>query len=95
MKFWLTNKTYSIDEIATRFHHRLVQIHVFANGNGRHARLMTDLLLERNGQERFTWGEKTNASPLETETERRKEYIKALQAADKNDYELLLLFVRS
>ena len=45
------------DEIAARFHHRLVSIHPFANGNGRHARMMADLLLVHGlGRERFTWG---------------------------------------
>ncbi len=54
VKFQLTNDTYGIDEICARFHHRLVWIHPFTNGNGRHARLMTDLFLYNRGQPLFT-----------------------------------------
>lgn len=79
------------DEIAARFHHRLVSIHPFANGNGRHARLMTDLLLVRSGQERFTWG----AGSLVAEGEVRQRYIDALRSADVRDYTALFAFVRS
>lgn len=52
--YWLENETYPLDEIAARLHHGLVAIHPFPNGNGRHARLMTDLLLIDSGAERFT-----------------------------------------
>ena len=55
-KAWIEHKSYARDEIAVRFHHRLVQIHPFANGNGRHARLMADLLVIELGAERFSWG---------------------------------------
>ena len=55
-KAWLEYKTYPPEEIAVRFHHRLVQIHPFPNGNGRHSRLMADLLVMGLGSERFTWG---------------------------------------
>lgn len=54
--FWIENATYESDEIATRFHHRLVQVHCYPNGNGRHARLAADLLLETLGRPRFSWG---------------------------------------
>ena len=54
-KAWIEYKTYPPDEIAVRFHHRLVQIHPFPKGNGRHARLMADLLVMRLGGERFSW----------------------------------------
>lgn len=94
-KCWIDHQTYPVDEIAVRFHHRLVKIHIFPNGNGRHARLMTDLLLELRGQERFSWGEKTTRAPLEAESERRRDYINALQAADKNNYGPLIIFARS
>jgi Fic-DOC domain mobile mystery protein B len=87
----LEHKSYTIDEIAARFHHRLVSIHPFANGNGRHARLMTDLLLVQNGAQRFTWGK----DDLVAEGTVRKRYIQALQAADRRDYGPLLKFVRS
>jgi len=46
-KFWIENKTYSKDEIAIRFKHRLVKIHCFPNGNGRHSRLMADVIISK------------------------------------------------
>ena len=82
-------KQWDLDEIATRFHHRLVSIHPFPNGNGRFSRTMTDLFLVTNGQERFTWG----AGDLVAEGETRAKYIAALRAADKWDYSLLLEFL--
>jgi Fic-DOC domain mobile mystery protein B len=89
---WIANRTETEDEIATRFHHRLVQIHPFPNGNGRHARLMSDLLLENVlGRPKFTWGGNNLTDPEEA----RKRYIAALKAADKHDYQPLLSFVRS
>jgi Fic-DOC domain mobile mystery protein B len=94
-QYWNNHKTFGVDEIATRFHHRLVQIHAFPNGNGRHARLMTDLLLESTGHEPFSWGSKTDLAPLETIGDRRQKYIRALQSADKNQYDPLISFVRS
>jgi Fic-DOC domain mobile mystery protein B len=89
--FQITNKSYSIDEIAYRLHHRLVAIHPFPNGNGRHARLFADLFLTKAGQPRFTWGRNN----LAIESLTRKNYIHALRAADKHDYTLLAKFVRS
>ena len=90
--FWIDNETYSADEFATRFHHRLVFIHLFPNGNGRHARVMTDVLLEKVlSQEPFTWG----SGNLIEEGDVRVNYIQALRAADGQDYEPLLKFVRS
>lgn len=80
-----------LDEIAYRFHHRLVKIHPFPNGNGRHARLITDLLLTQAGQHRFTWGKQK----LEAEGPTRKQYIQALKDADKHNYAALASFVRS
>lgn len=87
----VAHKSMPLDEIAAVFHHRLVSIHPFANGNGRHARLMTDLLLMRNGAPRFTWG----ADNLNADSEIRQRYIAALRAADARDYKLLFAFVRS
>lgn len=89
--FWIENGTYALDEIAARFHHRLVWIHPFANGNGRHARLATDLLLIANGGERFTWGSVNLVDPTAT----RRAYVDALRAADQHEMDLLLGFVRS
>ena len=79
------------DEIATRFHHRLVWIHPFPNGNGRHARLATDLLLVTLGRPRFSWGRVNLVDAGET----RRAYIAALRAADGHDIAPLLDFVRS
>ncbi len=94
-KFWIENKTFSRDEMVVRFHHRLVQIHVFSNGNGRHARLMTDLLLQRLGENKFTWGKLGAHTPLEAEGKTRSAYIAALKKADKDEFEDLIKFVRS
>ncbi|XVJ51414.1 MAG: mobile mystery protein B [Vampirovibrio sp.] len=91
VQFWIEQGTYPPDEIATRFHHRLVWIHPFPNGNGRHARLATDLLLRQLGQARFTWGSVTLTSMNDTRTT----YVQALQKADKGDISALLAFVRS
>lgn len=91
-KVWIEFGSYPPDEIAARFHHRLVSIHPFANGNGRHARLMADLLLVHLlGLPRFTWGSKS----LTQAGDCRQHYITALRAADHHDYRPLLDFVRS
>jgi len=87
----IQHKSFSNDEIAVRFHHRLVSIHCFPNGNGRHARLVCDKLLEILKVEKFSWGARTSNDLNET----RKRYIQTLQAADKGDYRPLLDFVRS
>jgi Fic-DOC domain mobile mystery protein B len=89
--YWIENGTYEPDEIAARFHHRLVLIHPFPNGNGRHARLAADLLLVAMGQQRFTWGKKRLADIGEA----RDRYIQALRSADKHNLGPLLAFVRS
>lgn len=90
--FRIAHETYGPDEIAARFHHRLVAIHPFANGNGRHARLITDLLLERTlAATRFSWG----GEEIIEANDCRQQYIRALQAADRGDYAPLLAFVRS
>ena len=90
-RFWTVNSTYESEEIATRFHHGLVAVHCYPNGNGRHARLAADLLLISMGLERFSWGGKNLVDVGET----RKRYIAALQAADRHDIGPLLEFVRS
>ena len=89
---WIKHGTYPPDEIAARFHHRLTAIHPFPNGNGRHARLMTDILLVHLlGQPRFTWG----SGNLVNAGDCRKQYIDALKSADRHDYSQLLAFVRT
>src|SRR5437016_9122372 len=90
-KTWIEYNTYKPDEIAVRFHHRLVQIHPFPNGNGRHARLMADLLVMSLGGERFSWG----SANLQDAGDLRKRYIEALRAADNHEYGPLLRFARS
>ena len=79
------------DEIAVDFHHRMVSIHVFPNGNGRHARLSADLLAERLGRESFSWGQADLVHPSQT----RAAYIAALKAADGFDLKPLVAFARS
>ena len=92
VKYWIQNKTFTDDEIAARFHHRLVFIHLFPNGNGRHARLIADILLENIlAKPPLTWGSQN----LATFGLDRKKYIDSLVAADRGDYGLLLNFVRS
>lgn len=92
VKAWIEFDAYGPDEIAARFHHRLVSIHPFVNGNGRHARLMADLLLVHIlKRPRFTWGSEN----LVQAGDCRQRYIAALQAADGRDYGPLLEFVRS
>jgi Fic-DOC domain mobile mystery protein B len=90
-RYWVEHNTYPHDELAVRLHHRLVAIHPFTNGNGRHARLMADLLVERLGGVAFSWGSGT----LHDTGELRKAYITALQAADNHDIAALLQFARS
>ncbi len=94
-QYWIDNNTFPIDEIAARFHHRLVQVHIFANGNGRHARLMADILLEKNGAQRFSWGSLSSHSSFEVEGIKRSEYILALKKADQGSYFELIKFARS
>lgn len=91
VKYWVENETYPADEISIRFHHRLVSIHPFPNGNGRHARFAADLLATQLGRPRFSWGSENLTEPAES----RSQYVKALQAADDNRIEDLLAFARS
>ena len=91
IKFWIENMTYPEQEIAIRFHHRLVQIHPFPNGNGRISRLMADLLMRKFGKQNFNWG----SGNLTEISELRKKYILALQEADRGNYTKLLEFVDS
>ncbi len=90
--FWKKNDTYGSEELAIRFKHRLVSIHCFANGNGRHSRLIADLIMEKLYDSHFfTWG----SSNLVKATEARANYIRAVRKADKNEMELLLDFAKS
>ena len=93
-QFWIANKTFTLDEIAVRFHHRLVaQVHAFPNGNERHARMLADVIVQKNGGARFTWGRANLVEVGPT----RNAYLSALRALDDNDnnIQLLLTFARS
>ena len=91
IRYQIEHRVASADEIAIAFHHRLVVIHPFPNGNGCHARLEADVLVEQLGGFAFPWG--GTASFMET-TELRAAYIDALRCADRGDLELLLAFAR-
>ena len=92
-RYWVEARPMPTDEIGAVFHYRLELIHPFPNGNGRHGRLMTDLLMSRVlGVERFSWG----GEKLSVDSDVRKRYIDALRAVDQsNDYRPLIEFVRS
>lgn len=87
-RYWQKEKTFDVGEMAVRFHHRLVKIHLFPNGNGRHARLIADIIARQGGVPEFTWGGRNlvNAGEL------RAEYIAALKRADDGDYRDLICF---
>ncbi len=91
-KFWLENNSYTSTELAIIFHHRLVKIHLFANGNGRHSRLMADAIIAKYDGQKLSWG---SNSDLTKPDEIRNRYIAALREADKRNYEPLLDFARS
>jgi len=91
-RLWFREEVFSPDEAAIRLHHRLVQIHPFPNGNGRHARLWCDLLLNQIGRPAFAWG----GVKLDTAGAQRKAYIRALRSADDGDIQPLLdLFLQN
>ena len=90
-RYWREGSVYPHEELAVRFHHRLVSIHPFPNGNGRHARLMGDLIAQQSGLEPFSWG---GASLTET-SNLRSAYINALRSADKGALGPLMAFARS
>lgn len=88
---WVEYSTYEQDEIAVRFHHRLVAIHAFPNGNGRHGRIAADYLVVSLNGEPFTWGVRLDANTDEL----RAAYLHALRRADGGDIEELLTFART
>jgi len=90
VRYWIADGTYPPDEIAVRLHHRLVAVHPFPNGNGRHARLMADLLVRQLGNAPFTWG----GEGLIDIGQARRRYIDALRAADRHNIGPLLTFAR-
>ncbi|MBM4158160.1 MAG: mobile mystery protein B [Ignavibacteria bacterium] len=89
-KYWIENKIFIEEEIAVRFSHRIVSIHPFPNGNGRHSRLIADILIKELGKPVFTWGDIT----LTKSGEARTKYLSALINADENDYSILIKFAR-
>lgn len=90
--YWIENNTYSPEETAIRFKHRIVSIHCFPNGNGRHSRLMADIIIGKLfNKELFTWG----TNNLSKANETRKAYLQAVKQADQNNYQPLLDFAIS
>ena len=91
-KFWIENKTFSPEEISIRFKHRIVSIHCFPNGNGRHSRLMADIIIESIfGKEIFSW----HQSNMVKANEIRKMYINALKEADNGNIKPLIEFAEN
>jgi Fic-DOC domain mobile mystery protein B len=89
-QYWKRNKTYPPKEAAVRIHHRLVSIHPFANGNGRHARIMADTVLKRvYGADPIDWA---GGQDLQHMNDRRTAYIAALRSADRGDFGPLFEF---
>lgn len=88
---WVEYQTHEPDEICVRFHHRLVSIHPFPNGNGRHSRICADYLRIAVGETRFSWGIHLDM----TTNELRGQYHAALRSADAGEMSDLLIFARS
>lgn len=89
--YWIENDTYPPEEIAVRFKHKLVSIHLFPNGNGRHSRLMGDILLKSlDTSQSLSWGNKTLRRG-----EDRVGYLKALRLADAGDLTSLIAFSKA
>jgi Fic-DOC domain mobile mystery protein B len=88
---WVEYDVYEADELAIRFHHRLVAVHPFPNGNGRHGRIVADQLVRRLGKSAFTWGA---GQDVDTE-ELRRQYRRALRVADRGEITDLITFARS
>ena len=91
-QYWLSNATYPETEIVVRLHHRLVRVHPWPNGNGRHARLMADVILVSRGHEALNWGSHLD---LTATGEARTRYLEAIRAADQLDYAPLIAFAVS
>ena len=91
VRYWVEHTTYRPDELAARFHHRLVSVHPFPNGNGRWSRLAADVLITRLDRRRFSWG----GADLQKAGTARAVYLAALQAADNHDLGPFVTFARS
>lgn len=92
-KYWIENQSFSVDEICVRFHHSIVWIHPFPNGNGRFSRIICDEPRRSLGGKYFTWGKSGNN--LVKSSAVRLNYITALRMADKKDFSLLIDFAKS
>jgi len=91
VSYWVEHKTFEPIVIAAQFHHRLVWVHPFTNGNGRHSRIMADvILIELLDAEAIDW---SKGHDLQKMGDRRSEYIAALKMADAKDYRPLFEFV--
>lgn len=91
-KYWIENSTYSPEEISIRFKHRLVAIHCFPNGNGRHSRMMADIIMESVfGEHSFSW----HRSNMVKADDARKKYISTLKKADNGNIKPLIAFAKS
>jgi Fic-DOC domain mobile mystery protein B len=91
-KYWIANNTFSPEEISIRFKHRIVAIHCFPNGNGRHSRMMADIIIESIfNKELFSWHNSNMINADKT----RKEYIAALRKADDGNINPLIEFARN
>jgi Fic-DOC domain mobile mystery protein B len=90
-RYWVEHQSYESDELAVRFHHKVVLVHPFPNGNGRWSRLAADLLVTGQGCKRFSWG----GGNLHLRGDARRTYIDALHAADNHDLGPLIKFARS
>ena len=90
-RYWIDHKVFAEDEIAVRFSYRIVTIHPFSNGNGRHSRLIADILVSHGfGRPTFSWG----SINLTAQGAARSAYLKALRKADENEYQSLIEFAR-
>ncbi|WP_179348427.1 mobile mystery protein B [Winogradskyella pacifica] len=90
--YWVDHNTYPPKEIAIRFKHRLVAIHCFPNGNGRHSRLMADIIMESIfKKDIFSW----HTSNMVKADDVRKGYILALKQADGGNIHPLIEFAQS
>lgn len=95
-EYWIQNNTYDWNEIAARFHHKVVWIHPFSNGNGRFSRILTDILLKRHKQSALTWGRNTfSKDDFSSESALRTEYILSLREADNKKFQKLIQFIKS
>jgi Fic-DOC domain mobile mystery protein B len=90
-RYWVENGTFERDELAVRFHHRLVSIHPFPNGNGRMSRAAADELVVALGGDRFSWGASIAG---DDHAEARRLYLDALRTADAGDISALVEFAR-